>query len=201
MNVLRSSARQSPRRLVPLQPSKWLSSSSSSFRPTSTPGAVRLVPGPRRPGAQIWRSRWQKQASIYVSESHDPWFNLAFEDWSGPRTLFHLARPVRTPSDSLPEDRRTGSSARRIRIKRSCTCTATRRVSSSGATRSARRIGTAPPPWTAAADMAFFRPSQNPWKEINLAKLRELGIPFVRRKSGGGTVYHVRDASARFSCP
>ncbi|GAA6029899.1 hypothetical protein JCM8097_009160 [Rhodosporidiobolus ruineniae] len=32
--------------------------------------------------------------------------------------------------------------------------------------------------------------NQNPWKEINLSALKELGIPFVRRKSGGGTVYH-----------
>lgn len=33
---------------------------------------------------------------------------------------------------------------------------------------------------------------QNPWKEIDLHRLRDLDIPFVRRKSGGGTVYHVR---------
>lgn len=33
--------------------------------------------------------------------------------------------------------------------------------------------------------------SQNPWKEINLHRLKDLDIPFVRRKSGGGTVYHV----------
>ncbi|KDQ15382.1 hypothetical protein BOTBODRAFT_108526 [Botryobasidium botryosum FD-172 SS1] len=32
--------------------------------------------------------------------------------------------------------------------------------------------------------------NQNPWKEINLRALNTLGIPFVRRKSGGGTVYH-----------
>ncbi|CAE6411295.1 unnamed protein product [Rhizoctonia solani] len=32
--------------------------------------------------------------------------------------------------------------------------------------------------------------NQNPWKEINQTSLRESGIEFVRRKSGGGTVYH-----------
>ncbi|KAB5596281.1 Lipoate-protein ligase A [Ceratobasidium theobromae] len=31
---------------------------------------------------------------------------------------------------------------------------------------------------------------QNPWKEINQAALRESGVEFVRRRSGGGTVYH-----------
>ncbi|KIO31047.1 hypothetical protein M407DRAFT_68553 [Tulasnella calospora MUT 4182] len=32
--------------------------------------------------------------------------------------------------------------------------------------------------------------NQNPWKEINQAALSRLGIAFVRRRSGGGTVYH-----------
>ncbi|CAE6505707.1 unnamed protein product [Rhizoctonia solani] len=32
--------------------------------------------------------------------------------------------------------------------------------------------------------------NQNPWKEINQTSLRESGIEFVRRRSGGGTVYH-----------
>ncbi|KAI1321813.1 Biotin/lipoate A/B protein ligase [Mortierella claussenii] len=32
--------------------------------------------------------------------------------------------------------------------------------------------------------------NQNPWKECNLKLLKRDGIPFVRRKSGGGTVYH-----------
>ncbi|KAF8988660.1 hypothetical protein BGZ52_005181 [Haplosporangium bisporale] len=32
--------------------------------------------------------------------------------------------------------------------------------------------------------------NQNPWKECNLKLLAEDGVPFVRRKSGGGTVYH-----------
>lgn len=34
--------------------------------------------------------------------------------------------------------------------------------------------------------------NQNPWKEINFPALKKVGIPFIRRRSGGGTVYHVR---------
>ncbi len=34
--------------------------------------------------------------------------------------------------------------------------------------------------------------NQNPWKEVNLRASRKTGIPFIRRHSGGGTVYHVR---------
>ncbi|TEB32240.1 Lipoyltransferase and lipoate-protein ligase [Coprinellus micaceus] len=32
--------------------------------------------------------------------------------------------------------------------------------------------------------------NQNPWKEVNFSELERLGIPFIRRRSGGGTVYH-----------
>ncbi|KAI0371535.1 Lipoyltransferase and lipoate-protein ligase [Pilatotrama ljubarskyi] len=32
--------------------------------------------------------------------------------------------------------------------------------------------------------------NQNPWKEVNLRASRTSGIPFLRRHSGGGTVYH-----------
>lgn len=34
--------------------------------------------------------------------------------------------------------------------------------------------------------------NQNPWKEVNIRASRRTGIPFIRRHSGGGTVYHVR---------
>jgi hypothetical protein len=34
--------------------------------------------------------------------------------------------------------------------------------------------------------------NQNPWKEVNFQALRRASIPFIRRRSGGGTVYHVR---------
>ena len=33
---------------------------------------------------------------------------------------------------------------------------------------------------------------QNPWNEVNLRALHNTGTPFVRRRSGGGAVYHVR---------
>ncbi|KAJ7628096.1 Lipoyltransferase and lipoate-protein ligase [Mycena rosella] len=32
--------------------------------------------------------------------------------------------------------------------------------------------------------------NQNPWKEVNMGALRARGVPLVRRRSGGGTVYH-----------
>ncbi|GAA6008605.1 hypothetical protein JCM11491_003365 [Sporobolomyces phaffii] len=80
----------------------------------------------------------RESPSIYVSESNDPHFNLAFEDW-----LF----------------RKTDPSQRILYLYRN-------------------------------VPSVIIGRNQNPWKEINLARLTELGIPFVRRKSGGGTVYH-----------
>ncbi|KAI0276326.1 hypothetical protein BGY98DRAFT_986374 [Russula aff. rugulosa BPL654] len=32
--------------------------------------------------------------------------------------------------------------------------------------------------------------NQNPWKEVNFPALHRANIPFIRRRSGGGTVYH-----------
>ncbi|KAH9077017.1 Lipoyltransferase and lipoate-protein ligase [Lactarius deliciosus] len=32
--------------------------------------------------------------------------------------------------------------------------------------------------------------NQNPWKEVNFPELHRANIPFIRRRSGGGTVYH-----------
>ncbi|GAA6005214.1 hypothetical protein JCM10207_002900 [Rhodosporidiobolus poonsookiae] len=75
---------------------------------------------------------------IYVSDSTDPWFNLAFEDW-----LF----------------RKTDPDQKILYMYRN-------------------------------SPSVIIGRNQNPWKEINLPALRALDIPFVRRKSGGGTVYH-----------
>lgn len=35
--------------------------------------------------------------------------------------------------------------------------------------------------------------NQNPWKETTPRQLLADGIPLVRRRSGGGTVYHVSE--------
>ncbi|KAI8849079.1 hypothetical protein BC829DRAFT_472928 [Chytridium lagenaria] len=32
--------------------------------------------------------------------------------------------------------------------------------------------------------------NQNPWRECNVPLLRKTNIPLIRRRSGGGTVYH-----------
>ncbi|CAL1700293.1 unnamed protein product [Somion occarium] len=32
--------------------------------------------------------------------------------------------------------------------------------------------------------------NQNPWKEVNMVASRTTGVPWIRRRSGGGTVYH-----------
>ncbi|KIJ57023.1 hypothetical protein M422DRAFT_773736 [Sphaerobolus stellatus SS14] len=77
-------------------------------------------------------------ATVFISRSTSPYFNLTIEDW-----LFRKA-PKQQPLLFLY-------------INKPCVV-----------------IGR----------------HQNPWKEINFPALRSLGIPFIRRRSGGGTVYH-----------
>ncbi|KAK8869918.1 hypothetical protein IAR55_000486 [Kwoniella newhampshirensis] len=74
----------------------------------------------------------------YISESHDPWFNLSFEDWLLRNTPHN--QPV-------------------LFLYRNYACVVIGR-------------------------------NQNPWTESTPRKLREMTIPLVRRRSGGGTVYH-----------
>ncbi|WVQ71545.1 hypothetical protein IAR50_001084 [Cryptococcus sp. DSM 104548] len=76
--------------------------------------------------------------ATYISESHDPWFNLSYEDW--------LLR--NTPVDQPV-----------LFLYRNFPCVVIGR-------------------------------NQNPWKESTPRKLRDEGLPLVRRRSGGGTVYH-----------
>ncbi|KZT36692.1 Lipoyltransferase and lipoate-protein ligase [Sistotremastrum suecicum HHB10207 ss-3] len=77
-------------------------------------------------------------SQIYVSKSHDPYFNLSVEDW-----LFRHADP------EIPL----------LFLYRDTPCVVIGR-------------------------------NQNPWKEVNHTALRQAAIPFIRRRSGGGTVYH-----------
>nr|ODN81240.1 lipoate-protein ligase A [Cryptococcus depauperatus CBS 7841] len=74
----------------------------------------------------------------YISESHDPWFNLSYEDWLLRNTPHN--QPV-------------------LFLYRNSPCVVIGR-------------------------------NQNPWKETSPRFLREESIPLVRRRSGGGTVYH-----------
>ncbi|QRV87798.1 lipoate-protein ligase A [Ceratobasidium sp. AG-Ba] len=78
------------------------------------------------------------QSNIFVSLSHDPYFNLSYEDW-----LFRQTDP------SLPV----------LFMYRN-------------------------------KESVVIGRNQNPWKEINQTALRQSNIDFVRRRSGGGTVYH-----------
>ncbi|ORY90879.1 hypothetical protein BCR35DRAFT_108826 [Leucosporidium creatinivorum] len=87
---------------------------------------------------QLDLSQLSCTSTIYVSDSHNPWFNLAFEDW-----IFRKTDPRAVVLYMYRND-----------------------------------------------PSVIIGRNQNPWKEINLHQLNDLGIPFVRRKSGGGTVYH-----------
>ncbi|ODO03447.1 lipoate-protein ligase A [Cryptococcus wingfieldii CBS 7118] len=77
--------------------------------------------------------------ATYISESHDPWFNLSYEDWQV---------DINTPVDQPV-----------LFLYRNFPCVVIGR-------------------------------NQNPWKESTPRKLRDEGLPLVRRRSGGGTVYH-----------
>ncbi|ODN84799.1 hypothetical protein L202_00669 [Cryptococcus amylolentus CBS 6039] len=80
--------------------------------------------------------------ATYISESHDPWFNLSYEDWQVDMLLRNT--PVDQPV---------------LFLYRNFPCVVIGR-------------------------------NQNPWKESTPRKLRDEGLPLVRRRSGGGTVYH-----------
>ncbi|KAK9473834.1 uncharacterized protein V1510DRAFT_322937 [Dipodascopsis tothii] len=87
------------------------------------------------------------ETAVVVSQSTDPHFNLALEDY-----LFQAYSPSRDEAGQ-----RVLRKQMLFYINRPCVV-----------------IGR----------------NQNPWRETNVDGLRRHGIPLIRRKSGGGTVFH-----------
>lgn len=114
------------------------------------------------------------QHAIYLSKSTNPYFNLSLEDWfvfDTPLSLetqnfdWHpLLSYLCLPKLSSPQRlfRHKAPDEPLLLLYRDDPCVVIGR-------------------------------NQNPWKEVNLPALRvREGVPFIRRRSGGGTVYHVR---------
>ncbi|WWC85362.1 uncharacterized protein L201_000225 [Kwoniella dendrophila CBS 6074] len=110
---------------------------SHAFRPFST-SLSRKEQKAAQPQTAATDSIVLSAPVTYISESHDPWFNLSYEDWLLRNTPHN--QPV-------------------LFLYRNFPCVVIGR-------------------------------NQNPWKETTPHKLREAGIPLVRRRSGGGTVFH-----------
>ena len=123
---------------------------------------------------------------IYISTSTDPFFNLTLEDWYG--SFLGL--------DYIDQ----ANPALKCTIQYLCFLMDGDRgvfFSSSFHLWSYDRLFRHSPP--SSPLLLIYRDSpcviigrnQNPWTEVNFTALRAARIPFIRRRSGGGTVYHV----------
>ena len=100
--------------------------------------------------------------SIYVSQSTDPYFNLSFEDWYASTLGIYFA-------------------------------VSGWNITSVAGCRLFKEKPIQEPLLLIYRDepCVVIGRNQNPWKEVNFPALRRANIPFIRRRSGGGTVYHV----------
>jgi hypothetical protein len=136
-------------------------------------GKRRVTPE-MRGTARCLRAEWLA-SRVFVSHSHDPHWNLALEDWCAYQCI--ALRDALDIRQAIQED---GPAAREP-------APLSQRPFHHHWEKSSR--------FHLCSSSPLMR-SQNPWQEIDLKKLQERQVQFVRRRSGGGTVYHVRPFAA-----
>jgi len=107
---------------------------------------------------------------VYELATTDPWTNLAAEEWCDP--------------DGKPRNCRIALTDHAFY------CFVWARLRIFGST-----------DWRKTRALLLYRNEpavvigrhQNPWLEVNIRRAMEDSVPILRRRSGGGTVYHVRD--------
>ncbi|KAK9446462.1 uncharacterized protein V1518DRAFT_423805 [Limtongia smithiae] len=145
------------------RPSRGVSRKIRYFEPIPGPpgSAAKFAAGNN--SSQYWNHDEKFFLEVFVSRSRSPYFNLAFEDY-----LFSTF-PTATQSEeklavaqALDQPKIDDALAHR--------------------------------PKTlflyANTPCVVIGRNQNPYREVNLQELRAAGVPLLRRKSGGGTVYH-----------
>lgn len=124
--------------------------------------------------------------NIYVSSSTDPFFNLTLEDWC-----------VSWPCiDQVPDPSMSKTCGAKNTLYFSVLLWPVCGVSVFNCCVIDRLFQHSP---SSSPLLLIYRDSpcviigrhQNPWTEVNFHALRAARIPFIRRRSGGGTVYHV----------
>lgn len=120
---------------------------------------------------------------IYISASSDPYFNLTFEDWSV-ACPFHSICPLIVYYWGFILHYRNNYTIDNTIHFASWPWPACRLFRHSTSSKPQLLIYRDSP-------CVVIGRNQNPWTEVNFSALRAHGVPFLRRRSGGGTVYHV----------
>jgi len=143
---------------------------------------------PRTPHARAlstWCDLDLQKSPVLISRETSPHFNLSVEDWCGHSpyvTQLFLSDSYSAPvCNRLLKNVPTDQPA--LFVYRNTPCVVIGR----------NQVHIVSPYYDIFC-ASLIRPFmlQNPWKEVNLGALNALNIQLVRRRSGGGTVFHVR---------